>query len=887
MLDSALNKDVLREEFGRSYEEYYMTKLFEDEGFERRRCRICGKNFWSVAERDVCDDPSHTAYSFFRESPRHIGYKEFWDLFSSFFIKNGHDAIKRYPVVSRWRQDLYFTIASIQDFQRIENGAMAFEYSSNPLIVPQICLRFNDIENVGVTGRHLTSFMMAGQHAFEWPKKGYWRDRTIELNYRFLTEVLKVKKESLVYMEDVWAMGDFSEFGPCLESFSNGLELVNSVFTQFESFNGKARELEGKVVDVGWGFERLMWFYTGFGSVYESVFERIIKRFSNIEMENELFLKFAALSSELDVTEGNFREKENALLRRLGISREQYERRLKPVHSFYAILDHVRTLLFATADGALPSNVGGGYNLRVILRRALSFIEEYALDIDLDEIAGEEAEELKPMYPELAEGLPTLSRIIDTERQRYSKSRENASRIIDSLFSEGREISKEELRTMYESHGITPEVIGSYARKKGVEIELPEALYEDIMKGDFAANEEAPRLEMVPGTLPETTKLYYGFATSSESKVLYVHKNYVVLDKTPFYPEGGGQESDRGTINGHNVVDVQSSGNIIVHVTEDEAARSGISEGAMVSCSVDIERRERLMAHHTATHLISAAARSILGRHAWQEGAKKSAEKAHIDIAHYEKLNSKEIEEIEAFANDAALHGIKVSVREMERGAAEREYGFSIYQGHGVPSKSMRIIVISDKEGRLIDAEACGGLHLAGSESLLGSIKVINSYRIHDGVNRIEFVAGRAALEYFGREHAELIKASSILNVERFGVAGRSIKLREEYAALLKRYSEKEEELAETLGEIYSKTGTNEIFIERDATREMLRRIAAALTSKRSDSVVLAKNKKGDFVCMCGSSSGISALEFAKKALGKDFRGGGSERLAEGMVGTA
>ena len=158
----------------------------------------------------------------------------------------GHEEIERYPVVSRWRQDLYFTIASIQDFQRIENGKMSFEYNANPLIVPQICMRFTDTANVGLTGRHFTSFMMAGQHAFNYPKEGYWRDKTIELNYKVLTELVGVKKKELSYIEDVWAMGDFSEFGPCLESFSNGVEIVNSVFTQFEYVDGKVEGTEGQ-----------------------------------------------------------------------------------------------------------------------------------------------------------------------------------------------------------------------------------------------------------------------------------------------------------------------------------------------------------------------------------------------------------------------------------------------------------------------------------------------------------------------------------------------------------------------------------------------------------------------------------------------------------------
>jgi alanyl-tRNA synthetase len=160
-----------------------------------------------------------------KEKPLHISYVDFWKKFSEIFKEEGHEVIESYPVVSRWRQDLYFTIAGIQDFQRIENGVMGFEYPANPLLVPQICLRFNDIPNTGVTGRHMTSFMMANQTAFNYPKEGYWRDKTIEINFKVLTQMLGIDKNDITYIEDVWAMGDFSEFGPCLETLPMGVSL--------------------------------------------------------------------------------------------------------------------------------------------------------------------------------------------------------------------------------------------------------------------------------------------------------------------------------------------------------------------------------------------------------------------------------------------------------------------------------------------------------------------------------------------------------------------------------------------------------------------------------------------------------------------------------------
>jgi alanyl-tRNA synthetase len=891
---SKLEKNELRKEFAKDYKSYYSTKIFDEQGFERRKCNKCGKNFWSIERRDSCDDPEHTPYSFFKEKPRPIGYVEFWKKFAKFFSDNGHAVIDRYPVVSRWRQDLYFTIASIQDFQRIENGAMGFEYSANPLIVPQICLRFPDIENVGVTGRHFTSFMMAGQHSFNYPKEGYWRDRTIELNYKFLTGMLGVKRENLLYNEDVWAMGDFSEFGPCLESFSNGVELVNSVFTQFESVNGKAKELPDMVVDVGWGFERLMWFYTGFDNAYDAVFHDVIEKSKgrlSFELEREHFKKFAAYSSELDVTEkGSYREKVHAILKKTKITESEYEKKIRPMQAFYATLDHARTLLFAISDGALPSNIGGGYNLRVILRRALSFMSEYKIGLGIMDIAEMEAKELKGLYPELKEHLDILSKVIDIESARYAKTTENASRIINTLIAKKEKIGKEQLKTLYESNGITPELISAVASKEGIKIDLPEGAYEDIIKGDFAEKKKMARVDISVDKFPKTEPLYYKFATESDSKVLHASKNYIILDETPFYPEGGGQESDHGKIGSHEVVDVQRIGNVIVHITKEDVGKAAdLKEGKKVNCLVDLERRNRLTAHHTSTHLMSAAARSVIGKHAWQEGTRKSYDKAHIDIAHYDKLGDDEVNGLEKFVNGSILNGIKVTIEDMERGKAEGEFGFSIYQGHGMPTKKMRMVIIRDKKGELIDAEACGGLHVAGKEYAIGMVKIINTARISDGVDRIEFVAGNAALDYFNMEHKELSNAAEVLNADRFKLVEKEIKLKEENSALMKRAAEKEEKLADLVAEeIYSKyvekSKKTEISIEIDEPREVMRKALSSITKKNDKLLILARNRKGDVVCVRGSGSKKNAVDFARSTLGARFKGGGSESFAEGVA---
>ena len=888
-----LDKDSLRKDFSKDYKSYYSTELFEREGFIRKKCKACGKNFWTLdADRELCGDSEHEPYSFFTGKTSDINYADFWKKFAKFFKENGHSEIEKYPVVSRWRQDLYFTIASIQDFQRIENGRISFEYSENPLIVPQMCMRFNDIQNVGVTGRHLTAFMMAGQHAFNYPKEGYWRDRTMELNFKFLTEILGVKKKSLTYTEDVWAMGDFSEFGPCIEAFSNGLELVNNVFTQFESSNGKVSELKGRVVDVGWGFERLIWFKSGKQTLYDSVFKEqleYIHRNMGIKPDHAKYGSVASIAGYIDIDASKAGENyEQEIMRRSGISKDDYHSTIKPMQSAYAVADHMRTLLFGITDGALPSNVGGGYNLRVILRRVFDIVNEYGMDIDLMKLIESHARELKPVYPDIDTAIDEIGTIIDVEMKRYNSTKSSANAIIDSIIRKKEKLTAEKLRTLYESNGIAPEYIAKELGKKGIDVEVPENFYTSIVKSDFVEGrkEKRSKIDIDVGGISKTKKLFYDFVEEAKAKVLKVENNMVILDSTPFYAESGGQEADHGTINGIRVEDVQSVNGVIVHMMQ---SKPDFKVGQTVECRVDSERRARLMAHHTATHLISAAARQVLGKHAWQEGAKKSAEKAHIDVAHYEKLTEAQVKEIESTANKYILNGIKVEVEEMGRSEAESRFGFSIYQGHGVPAATMRIVQIHDLSGRLIDAEACGGLHLMNREGMIGIIRIIGSYRIHDGIDRLEFVAGPAALDYINSMDRTLksIAASANIDLDKLeaGVGQKLGELRE-YA---KEYSKLSDELSGYVAKEIAENAKGSSLVRRlDYDRKMLRSIASKAVLIDTKAIVILYNSAGEAVCAAGEHSGMSAVQFitenSKKLIGNSFKGGGSERIAEGKL---
>jgi alanyl-tRNA synthetase len=696
-----------------------------------------------------------------------------------------------------------------------------------------------------------------------------------------------IEKSKITYIEDVWAMGDFSEFGPDLESFAYGLELVNSVFTEFAYSNGKISELKNKVVDVGWGFERLIWFASGEYTLYDAIFHNeldYLYKKLDFTPDKNAYSKVAGISGLIDLGEDkNGSKKELELVEKNGVDKDTYYKSIKPIQALYAIVDHTRTLLFAINDGALPSNVGGGYNLRILLRRIFNFIDTYDFKFDLMKLFELHAKDLEGLYPNLSESLEDISNIIKIERERYDEMKERSKNKVEQILKKHEEITSDTMRLLYESYGITSDFISMYAKKNGYDISIPDD-YIDLIKGDFTEKKKKKKtFDIDVEGLPKTLKLFYDFDNMSDSKVLKVNKNLVVLDRTPFYAESGGQEADHGEMNGIRVLDVQSVGGVIVHVL---AESPQFNENEYVRCIVDEDRRIRLMAHHTATHLVSAAARSVLGKHAWQEGAHKGEDKAHIDIAHYDKLNDQQIKEIESKANSYIFHGMKVSLHEMNRGDAESEFGFSIYQGHGTPSTKLRIITIKNLNGELIDAEACGGLHLINRESLIGIIKIVKSSRIHDGIDRIEFTAGPASLDYTRSIENSINHVSKIFGIDEDKIdEGVESKIRE--LKDLTDYSKSmENKIIRYESEMLSKENDKIIVKEfTDYRPEILRQIALD-TVKRSDSkVVILYNHIGNAVISAGKESDVNAIEYIKDYSKKNkinFRGGGSASIAEG-----
>ena len=736
-----MEKKEILSKFSSDPERYYKVRLFEEQGFNRRSCEICKRFFWTLDENRInCPDHSDDTYSFIGNPPtnKRFDYTQAWKEVESFFKKNGHTSVNRYPVVCRWRDDLYFTIASVVDFQRVMGSKVVFEFPSNPLVVPQTCLRFKDLENVGVTGRHFSSFCMIGQHSIP-NENGYWKDECINLDFNLLTQQFGIGKKEITFVEDVWEGG--GSFGSSLEYFVKGLELGNAVFTEFQGDLSNYKTLDQRIIDMGAGLERFAWITMGTPTAYDCCFGPITKKLiqdSGIDADSTILTPyFTEIAKNLELYDDLAMVRKNTI-KSTGLSEEQIEKIITPLEGIYLIIDHIRTLIFAISDGALPSNVGGGYNLRIMLRRIISTMSRLKLEFDLNEIIDIQIDYLKNTYSELEKTREDVKEIISIETRRYDSSKQRMQKIASKLDNEP---NVEDLIRLYESDGVTPE----YLKEMKVISEIPSTFYAKL--SDLHQSKKQKEQTNLPlEGIPDTELLFYGDDPREfDAKVLKAFENFIVLDKTAFYARGGGQEPDHGKIGECEIIDITKHGNIIVHEIKGKIPKNGDT----VSCMVDAKRRDGITKNHTSTHIINTSARSVLGSWVWQHSAFKEEDHARLDITHHSALTDNDVIKIEQTANSIIEKSIPVKIENLDRGTAEQKYGFRIYQGGVVPVKSVRIVSIGD-----LDIEACGGTHVANTSDI-EEIKITKTKRIQDGVVRIEFVSGNSAKEFVRKKQQD------------------------------------------------------------------------------------------------------------------------------------
>ena len=876
-----VNKDELRAQFAREWQKHYKLECLEKRGFKRRKCEKCSRNFWSIEERKLCGDPGCIGYQFIGNTPvkKKLGYVDTWKVIEKYFTSHKHGYVKPYPTVARWRDDLYFTIASINDFQPyVVNGEL--EPPANPVIVPQPCIRFGDISNVGVSGRHYTNFVMIGQLSFNTQKTGlfYWKNEAIEHDINYLKQ-LGIPESELVFIEDVWNGG--GNFGPSMEYFVRGLELGNCVFMQYEVTETGARELKTKVIDMGAGLSRLAWITTGDPTSYELVFGDVItkmKKMNDVEIDKNLFLKYAKISGSLNEDEvGDLEAEKVRVAKMLGTSKEELFKKLEPLQALYASADHLLTLLFTVTDGMLPSNAGGGYNLRMILRRVFGFEQEFKLNLNMEEILLGHAKHLVYMFPHLQDGVETTLAVIDEERRKYATTKEKATQIVGNIVKRAKKISTSELLTLYKSNGIPPESIIDLAKSNGIEVEMPGNFYKLVKeKEEDVAEKKEKKIDVVG--LPKTEVLYYNNSGEFEAKIIDVKGKFVILDKSAFYPEGGGQVGDIGEISGVKVTDTQKESGVLLHEVADTKQ---FKKGQKVHCKVDLARRKIITRHHSVTHLVTAACRQVLGKHAWQGGSHKDQDRAHLDITHYKKITQEELNRIELLVNQFILANMPIKIEVLPRTQAEQTYGFTLYQGGAVPGKELRVVSMGD-----VDSEACGGTHhMLKSTSEIGCFKLVKRESIQDGIERLTYKCGDVAIRYVQEREAILRDAASKLSVSENELPRSVERFFTEWKDQRKKIESLSDELVkEEVKDIIEHAKGSVIVRILDLDDASLRKLAVKV-SESQDSAAVLMNKSGSVVCACSKASKHKANELLKKVLDKlGGNGGGNEQIASGKV---
>ncbi|MBN2154507.1 MAG: alanine--tRNA ligase [Candidatus Lokiarchaeota archaeon] len=774
MLSDKEQKKVFKKVASENPEKYYPVEVMKEKGFSRKKCN-CGTYFWTtVKERDYCGDPVCSGgFDVVDNNPskNKLSYIGVWEKMIEILEPRGYKPIKRYPVVARWNPTVEFTIASIAAFQPYVITGEA-DPPAKKIIIPQMSLRFNDIENVGITGSHLTCFSMIGQHVFvspeEWNQSEYFRDIM-----DFLIEGVGLDTSEFVIHEDAWSGG--GSFGPCLEFFSRGVELFNQVYTMFEQTPDGDKELQLKVLDMGMGQERIAWFSQGVANIYEATFPKVLEKLrenTNVMADLNLFNRFSKYSAYLNIDEvEDIDEAWKMVATKFAMPVDKLKAKILPMTGLYSIAEHSRALLFAITDGKLPSNTGGGYNLRVIFRRAVSFADRFKWDIKIQDVCRWHAKELFDLFPEVSERLDEVEEVLKVEYKKYHTTKKKASQIVRNLLENDSKITEDVLLQLYDSNGIDPDMLVAAAKKFGKKIKKPDNFYQKVVelheqKEQVAQTHKDINIIIDP-RIPETKPLYYDdyLLLECESTVLFIEKTVVeesscwavILDQTVAYPTSGGQLHDIGIINNTKFSNVIKFGGYIIHCLD---TKPSFHVGDLVKIKVNDDWRIQLAANHTATHVINGAARQILGEHVNQASAKKTYDKAHLDITHFESLTEGQVKQIEDRANEIIQEGIELHSTLMPRTKAEEKYGMGLYQGGAVPGAMVRIVEIPGE-----DVEACGGTHMHNT-SEIGKIKILKTQKIQDGIIRITFTGGNAVdrLEKLNERIIERI--SNLLDVD-------------------------------------------------------------------------------------------------------------------------
>ena len=748
--------------------------------------------------------------------------------FLDYFKANGHEVVASSSLVPGNDPTLLFTNAGMVQFKDVFLGRDKRDYTR--ATSSQRCVRaggkHNDLENVGYTARHHTFFEMLGNFSFG----DYFKQDAIRYAWEFLTREVGLPEDRLwvtVYAEDdeaadiwlkqigvdenrfsrigdkpggkqyesdnFWAMGDTGPCGPCTEIFYDHgedipggppgtpeedgdryIEIWNLVFMQYNrSSDGELHNLPAPSVDTGMGLERLAAIMQGVHNNYDiDLFRHLIKAAAEATGTSDLQSK-----------------------------------------SLRVIADHIRSCAFLITDGVMPSNEGRGYVLRRIIRRAARHGHKLGMtDPFFYKLVEPLRDEMGAAYPELVAASENVIRVLKLEEERFAETLDQGMRILEVDISnmEGKTISGETAFRLYDTYGFPIDLTADIARERkltvdhaGFEVAMDQqrerARTASQFGVDYSQTIEVDEDTVFSGyeKIEQNSKILQLFVEGEQVDQIGVDQRaVVVLDETPFYAESGGQVGDTGKLITDNAVflveDTQKQGKAFLHIGIMDSG--SLSKGDSVHAEINNTLREAIKRNHSATHLMHAALRNVLGEHVQQKGSLVTAERTRFDFSHFEPVSREQIYAIERQVNEEIMRNIETTDVEMPLEQAKKAGAMALF---GEKYDDMvRVVSMGD-----YSTELCGGVHVQRSGDI-GFFKIVAETGIAAGVRRIEAVTGTGAVSWAEQRESQIDNIADTLKSSRDEVEG---KVRQ----LVERLREQEKTLLQLKSKMASQTGTD------------------------------------------------------------------------------
>jgi alanyl-tRNA synthetase len=791
---------------------------------------------------------------------------ELRQAFLEFFRKRGHEVVPSSPLVPGNDPTLLFTNAGMVQFKDVFLGLDKRAYKR--AATSQRCVRaggkHNDLENVGYTTRHHTFFEMLGNFSFG----DYFKKDAIKLAWEFLTEDLGLPEERLwvtvfedddeaadIWLNDInvdpdrfsrmgakdnfWAMGDTGPCGPCSEIFYDHgpevaggppgstdedgdryVEIWNLVFMQFDRADGGEMTLLPKPsVDTGMGLERTAAVLQGVHSNYD------IDMFSNL---------IAATAKILGVIND-------------GSS------------SLNVIADHIRACAFLIVDGVLPGNEGRGYVLRRIIRRALRHSKKLGIEATFfHKLVDPLCKEMGDAYPELVKGRAHIEKVLEKEEHRFAETLDQGMEILESAISklEGKEIPGDIVFKLYDTYGFPVDLTADIARERGLTIDqqgFEEHMSVQRDRGRAASKFDASDAAGMKTDLESRFTGYEGISEDSQVDALFKNgepatslskgdEGAIILNSTPFYAESGGQVGDTGVIETGNasflVTNTQKSSKANVHFGKVQLGK--LKTGDKVTAKVDGERRKAIVLHHSATHLMHAALRQVLGDHVQQKGSLVAPDRLRFDFSHYEPVTPEELHEIETLVNGEIQKNISADTKLMQYDDAVASGAIALF-GEKYDDE-VRVLRLGD-----FSVELCGGTHV-NSTGDIGIFKITSEGGVASGIRRIEAVAGKQAMAWIDENQKAFDEVAALLRIPRDQVPAKIEQLQ-------RRVKELEKELTAARQKLLTgKTSDiKEAVVVVNGLNVLATRMDGADAKTLRDAVDRFKDKFGSAVVVLGS----------------------------------